>query len=86
MDHDLTVYEGANARVLSLVPSSALRILDVGCGTGALGEQLLRQRSRYVVGITYSEEEAKVASSRLSKVVCADLNELDFSPWAHSIA
>lgn len=80
MDPTLTVYEGANARVLSLVPSSALRILDVGCGTGALGEQLLRQRSRYVAGITYSEEEAKVASSRLSRVFCADLNELDFRP------
>jgi SAM-dependent methyltransferase len=80
MNHALTVYEGANARVLSLVPPSALRILDVGCGTGTLGEQLRRPNDRYVAGITYSEEEAHVASTRLSEVICADLNQFDFLP------
>jgi len=76
----LTIYEGIDESVLSLVPASAIRILDVGCGTGALGECLLRNSQRYVAGITYSEREAELASSRLSHVICADLNNFDFCP------
>ncbi|HXW90886.1 MAG TPA: class I SAM-dependent methyltransferase [Terriglobales bacterium] len=75
-----TIYEGVNDVVLSLVPPSATRILDVGCGAGSFGECLRKQRERYVVGITYSEREAEMASPRLSKVHCADLNQFDFNP------
>lgn len=75
-----TVYDGVNESVLSFVPSSAVRILDVGCGTGALGKCLRNSRERYVVGITYSHLEAELASECLSRVVCAELNSFDFSP------
>jgi len=74
-----TIYEGVNGTVLSFVPRSASRILDVGCGSGTLGECLRKERERYVVGITYSEREAELASRRLSEVHCADLNRFDFS-------
>jgi len=75
----LTIYEGVNECVYSFVPSSAVRILDVGCGTGTLGERLLQRGERFVAGITYSEEEAKLARARLSQVICAELNDFDFS-------
>lgn len=81
MEAGLTIYEGINESVLSLIPASAVRILDVGCGTGALGERLLRDPGRYVAGITYSEQEATAAASRLSQVTCADLNNLEFSAF-----
>jgi len=74
-----TIYEGVNQAVLSVVPATAFRILDVGCGTGTFGECLREQRERYIVGITYSEQEAKLASVRLNEVHCADLNHFDFS-------
>jgi SAM-dependent methyltransferase len=74
----LTLYEGVNECVVSFVPVSANRILDVGCGTGTLGERLRRERERTIVGITHSPEEAKQAAGRLSRVICADLNTLDF--------
>jgi SAM-dependent methyltransferase len=79
MEERLTIYEGINEAVLSLIPQSAVRILDVGCGTGSLGKYLLQDSQRYVAGITYSEEEAAIAASRLSQVVCAELNDFDFS-------
>jgi SAM-dependent methyltransferase len=75
----MTLYQAVNGRVLSLVPRSALRILDVGCGTGTLGERLRREQEASVVGITYSQQEAELASHQLSKVICADLNGFDFS-------
>jgi len=79
MEKARTVYDGVNETVLSFVPSSAARILDVGCGSGMLGERLRQSRDRYIVGITYSPTEAELASKRLSKVICAELNGFDFS-------
>ena len=79
MGKELTVYAGLNECVLSFVPSSASRILDVGCGTGVMGERLRQERERTVAGITYSQEEAALAAGRLSQVICAELNTYDFS-------
>jgi len=76
---ELTVYAGVNECVLSFVPSSASRILDIGCGTGVMGERLRQERERTVAGITYSQEEAALAAGRLSQVICAELNTYDFS-------
>jgi SAM-dependent methyltransferase len=78
MEKSLTLYEGINEIVLSFVPPSADRILDIGCGTGALGERLRHDRERCVIGITYSQQEADRASRRLSQVICAELNTFDF--------
>jgi 2-polyprenyl-3-methyl-5-hydroxy-6-metoxy-1,4-benzoquinol methylase len=75
----LTIYEGVNECVRSMVPPAAARILDLGCGTGAMGESLRKDRERCVVGITYSHREAEMASHRLSQVICAELNNFDFS-------
>jgi SAM-dependent methyltransferase len=79
MEKPRTVYAGVNETVLSFVPSSAARILDIGCGTGMLGERLSQGDDRYIVGITYSQTEAELASKRLSQVICAELNGFDFS-------
>jgi SAM-dependent methyltransferase len=79
MGRSLTIYSGINDAVLSYVPVSANRILDVGCGTGAFGEVLRREREREVIGITYSSEEAALAEKRLTAVYCADLNNFDLT-------
>jgi 2-polyprenyl-3-methyl-5-hydroxy-6-metoxy-1,4-benzoquinol methylase len=79
MEKARTIYAGVNEKVLEFVPSSAVRILDVGCGSGALGQRLRQLRERHVAGITYSQQEAELASGQLSQVICADLNNYDFS-------
>jgi 2-polyprenyl-3-methyl-5-hydroxy-6-metoxy-1,4-benzoquinol methylase len=79
LEQSQTIYDGINSAVFSFVPASAVRILDVGCGTGIFGQQLLNGTRRYVAGITYSVQEAEIASKRLSQVYCADLTTFDFS-------
>lgn len=69
------IYESVNIplwRHLRIL--SGLKILDIGCGTGALGE-LLQNNGNQVDGITNSEEELAVASKRLHRVYLLDLDD-----------
>jgi len=50
------------------------RILDVGCGTGALGARLT-ELGNHVEGITHDPGEAEVAAGRLAAVHVLDLDE-----------
>jgi 2-polyprenyl-3-methyl-5-hydroxy-6-metoxy-1,4-benzoquinol methylase len=70
-------YEAINQPVLSLVPDTAGRILDLGCGSGALGREIKRERECEVTGVTFSDEEAKSARECLDDVVVCDLNEFE---------
>ncbi len=73
-------YESVNPAVLARVPSSSVRILDVGCGTGVLGGVFKQQNpERYVAGITHSEQEAERAREVLDHVEIADLESYDFA-------
>jgi SAM-dependent methyltransferase len=71
------VYGGINPAVLAAVPLHARRILDVGCGSGTLGLAIKERQPAEVVGLTYSEAEARGAAGRLDRVVVCDLNEFD---------
>src|SRR5262245_37630133 len=50
------------------------RILDVGCGTGALGARLAGL-GNHVEGITHDPQEAEVAAGRVAAVHVLDLDE-----------
>ena len=53
------LYESINIPLWrALRDMQGLRVLDIGCGTGALGE-LLRRNGNVVTGLTRSPEEAK---------------------------
>lgn len=71
------IYGAVNLPVAARVPETARRVLDLGCGTGALGAHLKRRPGLEVVGVTFSEEEAREARTRLDEVVVCDLEELD---------
>ena len=75
----MCVYRAFNESVFRHVPLDVLRLLDVGCGSGAFGKEV---KARYpdcvVVGITTSETEAAIAGTVLDKVIVHDLNS--FSP------
>jgi len=72
-------YGSVNPAVLLRVPNDARRILDVGCGTGALGGALKNDRpERYVAGVTHADQEAAQARTLLDHVELADLETFDF--------
>lgn len=68
-------YSALNKEVFCVIPQAAKTILDVGCGTGAMGAALKRQNAdRIVHGITYSEEEAAISQNILDEVLVEDIN------------
>ncbi len=72
----------ARPEIVALVPESARRVLDIGCGAGRLGEALKARQHAEVVGIEMNEKAAAVARQRLDRVVEGDVEELslDFEP------
>jgi SAM-dependent methyltransferase len=75
----------ADPELLCRIPSVAGLILDVGCGTGALGAEHKRRNPRAkVLGIEANAEAAAIAAGRLDQVYIADL-DLDPTPFAGEI-
>lgn len=71
-------YGGANERILSRVPASATRVLDIGCAEGRLGKQLKSLRAdREVWGIELSSEAAAIAKGRLDHVLTGDVERMN---------
>ena len=57
-----------------------MRVLDVGCNTGELGEQYRLRFGCHVVGIEFEPEAARFAEGRLDQVICGDLGAVDALP------
>ncbi|MBP0014388.1 MAG: methyltransferase domain-containing protein [Roseofilum sp. SBFL] len=68
-----TIY---NIPVMSRVPKTARRILDIGCGAGVIGKQIKQIMDCEIIGITNNESEVATSSEWLDKVVLHDLNEI----------
>jgi 2-polyprenyl-3-methyl-5-hydroxy-6-metoxy-1,4-benzoquinol methylase len=66
-------FEDENLALLRHSPTDA-RVLDVGCGSGLLGERL-RARGNTVWGIDAADEIAPAAAERLDRFVVCDLND-----------
>lgn len=67
------VYRNAgNPDALALLPPSAHRVLDLGCGAGD-NARLMKASGRTVTGVTWSAAEAELASPHLTRVLVADL-------------
>jgi len=73
------IYNAVNTPVLVRIPPDARRVLDVGCGDGALGRAIKARRPTEVVGVTHSEEEAVAARKVLDQVICSDLESADLA-------
>jgi methionine biosynthesis protein MetW len=58
-----------------------LKVLDVGCGTGRLGEKLRLEKNCYVVGVEEDYQAVSLAKSRLDDVVVADVERLSTLPY-----
>jgi SAM-dependent methyltransferase len=71
-------HDQANPALLERVPPGAVRVLDVGCGAGALGAALKRLNPvRSVVGLEADPVAAAVAQTRLDDVFVLDVERAD---------
>src|SRR5215813_15051661 len=61
-------YDRARPEILEVVPTDATRILDVGCGSGWLGQQVKLRQGATVYGIEVVREAAERAAKRLDRV------------------
>ena len=76
----MTVYADiANPDLLDRIPLNAARVLDVGCGGGALGSEFKRRNpSARVYGIESDADMAAVAAARLDVVAHVDVEAEPF--------
>lgn len=61
--------------MLRFIPTTARRILDVGCGEGILGLRLKEKLGAEVCGVELAASAADVARERLDRVFCGDIME-----------
>ncbi len=76
-------FEFDRPELRALIPAGARRVLDVGCGAGALGAALRAEREVEVTGLELSPDAAARAAERLDRAIEADLERLDGLPFAH---
>jgi len=62
--------------VLNLIPQTAKRIIDYGCGTGELGKALKQRQECKVIGIENNKDAADSARKNLDNCIDWDLNNL----------
>lgn len=64
--------------ILEHIPDGLERVLDVGCASGKLGENLKRLKGiKEVIGIEINPSVAKLAKKVLDKVYIADVEEIE---------
>jgi 2-polyprenyl-3-methyl-5-hydroxy-6-metoxy-1,4-benzoquinol methylase len=61
-------YHKVRKEMLTFLPETAKRIIDIGCGNGAFASLVMQKNNAEVWGIELMEEEAKVAQTVLHKV------------------
>ncbi|MBE0602927.1 MAG: methyltransferase domain-containing protein, partial [Deltaproteobacteria bacterium] len=70
-------YRQERKEVEAMIPVGASRILDIGCGEGALGRALLEKGASEVVGIETDPAAAEAARKNLTRVFRMDVETMD---------
>jgi 2-polyprenyl-3-methyl-5-hydroxy-6-metoxy-1,4-benzoquinol methylase len=63
-------FSHTRSEMMAYVPTTAKKILEVGCGEGNFGHQLILRQSAEVWGIEPNPSAVEIAITRLSKVIC----------------
>jgi methionine biosynthesis protein MetW len=74
-------YIGPRPDISAIIPQKAKKILDVGCGTGALGRNIKKQKNAEVTGIEANEKMAREAEKVLDKVIISDAEAINLNAF-----
>lgn len=74
---DLTYFFHSRPEIIELVPVEAKRILDIGCGAGAVGMELLNRQSCTLYGVELNSFMGSIASKHYDRVDTTDIESLD---------
>lgn len=75
MDQDVPeAYKGKRKEIISLIPRNKRKILDVGCSTGSVGEEIKNTRTAEVCGVDCNPHSIMRARKKLDDVIVADLD------------
>ena len=77
-------YVGERNDILKLVPTNAVKILDVGCSEGILGKRLKERNNAEVVGIEIDENMASFAKQKIDKVIISNVDEINLKKYLKS--
>lgn len=73
-------FDHVRGELLDLFDRPPRLFVDVGCGTGTTGAEAKRRFPRAaVVGFEFSPEAAAIARGRIDRVVCGDIERIDFA-------
>jgi len=73
-------YNGFNELLFNAIPTSAMRILDVGCDTGLLGAELKKQNpDRFIAGVELNSDTAALATEYLDEAYVLNIEHDDIS-------
>ncbi len=64
-------YKNLRPEMRALLPDNAKRVLDVGCGQGAMSRGIKKDLKIEVWGVEFMKEEAREACNHLDKVITA---------------
>lgn len=76
---ELKYYENEREDLIKFIPDNARRILDVGCGTGALGRAIKKKRGNdiEVTGVEMNPSVGDKARVNIDKVIIGDVEKID---------
>jgi 2-polyprenyl-3-methyl-5-hydroxy-6-metoxy-1,4-benzoquinol methylase len=80
-----TYFDLPREDIVSIIKGTGLRVLDIGCGSGVLGQSLLKNGIAIsVTGIELTPDAAKTAQTRLTEVLTGDIQELSLKKYERS--
>jgi len=77
-----TSYIGVRNDIISLVPTNAARILDIGCSIGINGKEIKKKNENAeVIGIEIDREMANEAEKNIDKVILGNIEQIKLTDY-----
>ena len=77
-EKDITYYNTQRLDILQHIPNNINKVLDVGCGTGSLGEAIKLNFGKHieVIGIDCNPKASEIAKSKIDKIIIGDVENI----------